>query len=495
MCGIVVAYEPKRLGTPAYLPTQTLAHRGPDGLSVGIENSDTARVSFGHTRLAVHATSVVQPITHDGWTYVVNGEIYTRHDCHAIGQVLHLGLDAPKSLDGVFAFVAWHPEHGILAARDPIGVVPMYVGAQGHVIYFASELKALHMCDWAMIFPPGTCYDGEFHKYTPEYTIPSIITDTVMVRPLLEYAVQKRLNMNVPWGVLLSGGLDSTIIAKIATQCVRPDGYPRVHSFSIGLEGSPDLEAAAKVARELGTCHHPVVYTIQEGLAAIPAVVGAVETYDVTTIRASVPMYLLARVIRRSGIKVVLSGEGADELFAGYSYNEFAPSAEALGAECVRKMDALHAYDCARANKSCAAHGIECRVPFLDKEVVHWAMDVLSPKQKMWTRMEKEVLRDAFPDLPAGVAQRRKAQFSDAVGSEWIQACRALPGGEATYYKNIFRTLFPGRDSCCATEPTSRACSTAVGATWVKQFHADPSGTLIASNTAQQVAPAVSATS
>lgn len=413
---------------------------------------------------------------------MINGEIYTENDSHEVGRVLHLGVEAPNALDGVFAFVAWHPVHGILAARDPIGVVPLFVGAQGHVIYFASELKALHMCDWAMIFPPGTSYNGQFHRYSPPYTVPLGTTDTRVVRSILMRAVQKRLNMNVPWGVLLSGGLDSTIIAKCVTECTRPDGYPRVHTFSVGLEGSPDLETAARVAEELGTCHHPVVYTVEEGIAAIPAVIGAVETYDVTTVRASVPMYLLAKAIRRCGVKVVLSGEGADELFAGYSYNEFAPSAEELGAECIRKMDALHGYDCARANKSCAAHGVECRVPFLDKEVVHWAMNVLSPAQKMWKDIEKEVLRDAFDDLPAGVSGRRKAQFSDAVGSEWIQACRQLPGGEAKYYKNIFSVVFSGRDKCCLAEPTSRACSTAAGAKWVAHFKADPSGTLIASN-------------
>ena len=492
MCGIVVAYEPRRLGPAPYLPIKTIAHRGPDGVSTRIATSDTSRISFAHARLATHPTSVVQPITYGDWTYVVNGEIYTHMDSHAIGRVLHLGRKAPQSLDGVFAFVAWHPTKGILVARDPIGVVPLYIGAQGHVFYFASELKALHMCEWAMIFPPGACYDGDFHMYRQPYVTPTNITNHRMIRPLLEGAVQKRLNMNVPWGVLLSGGLDSTIIAKCVSTCVRPDGYPRVHTFSIGLKGSPDLAAAARVAEALGTCHHPVVYTIEEGISVIPAVIKAVETYDVTTVRASVPMYLLASVIRRQGIKVVLSGEGADELFAGYSYNQYAPNAPELNRECIRKMNALHGYDCSRANKSCAAHGIECRVPFLDRAVVHWAMNVLHPDQKMWRVMEKEVLRDAFQDLPAGVAERKKAQFSDAVGSEWIQACRQLPGGEASYYKQIYTALFPSREDCCLSEPTSRACSTAIGASWVKQFKADPSGTLIASNTLEPVAPVVS---
>ena len=483
MCGIVVAFEPKKHRSPPYLPTQTLAHRGPDGISVNVVETQTARVSFGHTRLATHATSSIQPLKHDGWTYVVNGEIYTRNDCHVIGQVLHLGKQAPLALDGVFAFVAYHPEHGILAARDPIGVVPLFVGARGNIIYFASEIKALAHCNWAMIFPPGTVYDGTFHQYKPNYTIPSAIASPTEIRPLLENAVQKRLNMNCPWGVLLSGGLDSTIIAKCVSQCIRPAGYPVIHTFSIGLEGSPDLEMAAKVARELGTCHHPVVYTVEEGLATIPAVIGAVETYDVTTIRASVPMYLLARVIRRSGVKVVLSGEGADELFAGYAYNKFAPSPEALGEECIRKMDTLHAYDCARANKSCAAHGVECRVPFLDKQVVDWAMNVLHPSQKMWKQIEKEVLRDNFPDLPAGVAQRKKAQFSDAVGSAWIDACRKLPCGESEYYQNIFDALFPDRRACAMTDYNSRACSSGAAASWVSHCIPDPSGHLVASET------------
>ena len=491
MCGIVVAYEPTKLGSAAYLPTQTLSHRGPDGVSTAVVDTDTSRISFGHTRLATHPTSSVQPLTHNGWTYVVNGEIYTRHDSHSIGQVLHLGTNAPLALDGVFAFVAFHPKHGILAARDPIGVVPLYVGGRGHIVYFASELKALSLCDWAQVFPPGSCYDGAFHQYRAEYSIPTSLADPSRVRPLLHEAVQKRLNMNVPWGVLLSGGLDSTVIAKLVTECLRPEGYPVVHTFSIGLEGSPDLAAASKVAQTLGTCHHPVTFTVEEGLAAIPAVIGAVETYDITTIRASVPMYLLARAIRRAGIKVVLSGEGSDELFAGYAYNQFAPDAQALAEECVRKMDALHAFDCARANKSCAAHGIECRVPFLDKAVVDWAMNVLSPEQKRWTHMEKEVLRDAFPDLPAWVVQRRKAQFSDAVGSAWIQACRNLPCGEAQHYLNIYDALFPGRRDCCTTDRNSRACSSAVAAQWVEGYMADPSGDLIASSSAAEVGSVV----
>jgi asparagine synthase (glutamine-hydrolysing) len=491
MCGIVVAYQPRK-GRAPYMPTKALAHRGPDGISLDTAESDTARVTMCHTRLAVHATSAVQPLRHGAWTYVVNGEIYTRRDCHGIGDVLHMGVNAPRALDGVFAFVAFHPEHGILAARDPIGVVPMFVGAHEDTIYFASEIKALQHCRWAMMFPPGTVYDGTFHEYRKPYTLPRSLATPLDIRPLLEQAVQKRLNMSVPWGVLLSGGLDSTIVAKCVTQCVRPRGYPAVHTFSIGLEGSPDLAAAAQVARALDTVHHPVVYTVEEGIAAIPAVVAAVETYDVTTIRASVPMYLLARTIRRAGIKVVLSGEGADELFAGYAYNQFAPGDTALFDECVRKLNTLHAYDCARANKSCAAHGVECRVPFLDRQVVDWAMNTLHPSQKLWNVMEKEVLRDAFPDLPAGVSRRKKAQFSDAVGGGWIAACRALPGGEAEYYLNIYDALFPGRRECCLTDRNSRACSSGVAAQWVQHFDADPSGDLIASSTAAEDGSAAS---
>ena len=311
--------------------------------------------------------------------------------------------------------------------------------------------------------------------------MPFLKTKEDKVVDLLYRAVQKRLMTDVPWGVLLSGGLDSSIIASIVTKmCKLPEAYPVVHTFSIGLKDSPDLEVARKVAEELGTMHHEIVYSVEEGLDSIPDVIRAIETYDTTTVRASVPMYLLASYIRRCGIKMVLSGEGADELFAGYSYNKYAPSPEALYEESVYKMDNLHAYDCLRANKSTMAHSVECRVPFLDKEVVAFAMSKVHPSQKMWKTVEKRLLRDAFQGLVPEVARiRKKAQFSDAVGSEWIQACRKLQPSEFKYYKKIFNDFYPNRRICVKTDRDSIACSSNRVKNWFEaSVKKDPSGNI-----------------
>jgi asparagine synthase (glutamine-hydrolysing) len=290
------------------------------------------------------------------------------------------------------------------------------------------------------------------------------------LRRLLTSAVDKRIrSCSTTWGVFLSGGLDSSIVAALATR------HGKIRTYSIGLQDSPDLAAAREVAAFLGSDHTEVVFTIAEGLRAIPDAIRAVETCDITTVRASVPMYLLAQRVQQDGIRVMLSGEGADELFAGYAYNRFAPDPEALFQECVDKLDNLHAYDCQRANKSCAAWGIECRVPFLDHAVVDFAMNKLHPREKMWRNMEKEFLREEFLGaLPDRILMRRKAQFSDAVGKKWIQACRKL-FDEHTYYKTLYKAACP--HEACLYELETVACSTSKGAQWLEAKR-DPSGEL-----------------
>src|SRR5262245_37442505 len=514
-------------------------HRGPDWSGVDVSEGGV----LVHERLAiVDPASGAQPLYGpDGRTVLaVNGEIYnhrqlrntlkqpysfrTESDCEVILALYHeRGTELLQELNGIFAFVLRDLKRGTwMIARDPIGVVPLYLGwdADG-VLHVASEMKALApVCTTVRNFPPGHMMesgDAEPRRY---YDRPWRFYEHVMkapvptseLRPALERAVHAQLMSDVPYGVLLSGGLDSSIIAAVAARYARKRieeddsaeaWWPRLHSFSVGLEGSPDMAVAERVARHIGTVHHGFVYTIQEGLDALPDVIHHLETYDVTTIRAGTPMYLMARRIRSMGVKMVLSGEGADEIFGGYLYFHRAPSPEAFHLETVRKLDRLHLYDCLRANKAMAAWGVEARVPFLDPEFVDLAMR-MDPAAKMAGpgRPEKRVLRQAFEGLlPPSIAWRQKEQFSDGVGYGWIDALRAyaerevsdrelaaaryrFPIGtpatkEAYLYRSLFAEHFP-LDSAAACVPAgpSVACSTPEALAWDASLAAvtDPSG-------------------
>lgn len=512
MCGILVIL--KRAQKPNLKP---LFRRGPDEKGSYTDKD----IYMGHTRLSiVQPESGAQPIRFKEWVMVINGELYNSHvkpgetDCHMMIKLIRRhGIQALQRIDGVFAFVAYNKRtKEMIVARDPIGVVPLYWS--DHV--FSSLLTCIRD-GAASVVPPGHVARfqlGEkpvFTKWTSDYIRKEPVLN---LRQCLKAAVSKRLMGDVPWGVLLSGGLDSTIVAALAVQIareVRPD-FPTVHSFCIGLEGSPDIAAAEAVASHLGTQHTTIKYTVAQGLASLSNVVRAVETYDVTTVRASVPMWLLARAIQRRGIKMVLSGEGSDELFAGYLYNMYCPSEEEMEAECRRKMDQLHHYDCQRANKSMGDFGVETRVPFLDRQVVDFAMNQLPVVDKMsgthpnGPKMEKWWLRDQFRDMiPTLVLERTKAQFSDAVGSAWIEACKSFAEKrvssedmqaaaerfphqtpdtkEAYLYRSLFAACFGhvnDADTTVLFQP-SIACSTGTAAEWHTSFQKclDPSGDAI----------------
>lgn len=475
MCGIIVVISKSSITTHSvYNIIDILKPRGPDDFTVKKVLGSPCTI-MGHTRLRTHNSSSSQPLKNHGWSVVCNGEIYNEQDdCHAIPILLHrYGMCAAGHIDGVFAFVGSHPDFGFVASRDAVGVVPMYVGTCQDSIWFSSMERALNHCDEVTIFPPGyTCYGTidkpEWICFKKKYKMPKQIADTSCLAGLLTEAVNKRIRTcSTTMGVFLSGGLDSSIVAALAA------AYGTIHTFSIGLEGSPDLAAAKDVAAFLGAHHTEVKFTIGEGLAAIPEVIRAVETCDITTVRASVPMYLLSKYVKARGFRVMLSGEGSDEMFAGYAYNRYAPTPEALFNECVEKMNALHAYDCQRANKACAAFGIECRVPFLDRDLVDYAMNKLHPRQKMWDIMEKEVLRGAFRGLlPDHILHRKKAQFSDAVGTQWIDSCRSL-FPEHEYYSTLYKEVCP--HAACLYELETVACSTKTAAQWV-DAQRDPSG-------------------
>ena len=519
--------------------SRKLRHRGPDWS--GIYDSD--KVIMVHERLAiVDPISGRQPLLNKEKTLVlaVNGEIYnhkelraaltqdfefqTKSDCEVILALYReKGPKFVEELNGIFAFALYDVEKDCyLIARDHMGIIPLYQGwdKKGRH-YVASELKALEgQCNRIELFLPGTYYDsrkGECKKYYKRdwedyQTVEDNRSDQLELRAALEAAVSRQLMSDVPYGVLLSGGLDSSIIAAIAKKYagkrIESDDeemawWPQLHSFAIGLEGSPDLIAAQKVADHIGTVHHTVNFTLQEGLDALRDVIYHLETYDVTTVRASTPMYLLARVIRSMGIKMVLSGEGADEIFGGYLYFHKAPSAEAFHEESVRKLKKLHQYDCLRANKSLAAWGVEGRVPFLDKEFMDVAMR-LNPKDKMSNdnKMEKHILRETFEDLlPAEIAWRQKEQFSDGVGYSWIDTLKELVSLQVTdqemaqashrflintpqskeeyYYRSIFESFYPSQAaSACVPSEASIACSTPIALEWDASFalQKDPSG-------------------
>ena len=522
-------------------------HRGPDwsGIYAG------ERAILAHERLSiVDVESGAQPLFGPGppgdtSVLAVNGEIYnhaalergmargypfrTRSDCEVILALYEGRPDDPAAwlneLSGIFAFALYdEARERYLIARDPIGVMPLYTGRdiEGR-LYVASEMKALiDTCPEIHDFPPGHMLDSRGGDGTPvpyyepawrDYgAVADGPTDPARVREALEAAVHRQLMSDVPYGVLLSGGLDSSIISALAmrfsrrrveTDDAEEAWWPRLHSFAVGLEGAPDVAAARAAAAAIGTVHHEIVYTLQEGLDALSDVIRHLETFDVTTVRASTPMYLMARRIKAMGIKMVLSGEGADEVFGGYLYFHRAPDARAFHEETVRKLDQLHKYDCLRANKSMAAWGVEARVPFLDREFLDVAM-TLDPESKRPGdgRMEKHILREAFEGLlPDEILWRQKEQFSDGVGYSWIDSLKELAEGEigdgqlaraaarfptntpltkeAYLYRAIFASHFPGEPAArCVPEGPSIACSTPAAIAWDPTFAgmADPSG-------------------
>lgn len=548
MCGIIGAFDLKgrkdELRPKVLEMSKKLRHRGPDWS--GIYSSD--QVLLAHERLAIiDPKSGQQPILDPEGRLVlaVNGEIYNHREIRKATPefpyqtdldsetILALynqkGTQMLEDLNGIFAFALYDIEKdAYFIARDHIGIIPLYIGwdSQG-TFYVASELKALEgTCDRIETFPPGhyifspegqgfkRWYQRDWESYDAvkdqETSIPAL-------RTALEEAVHRQMMSDVPYGVLLSGGLDSSVIAavtkKFASKRIETDDqeaawYPQLHSFAVGLDGSPDLAAARKAAEHIGTVHHEVNFTIQEGLDAIRDVIYHLETYDVTTIRASTPMYLLARVIKSMGVKMVLSGEGSDELFGGYLYFHKAPNAKEFHEETVRKIGKLYLYDCLRANKALAAWGVEGRVPFLDKEFVDVAMN-LNPEDKMIRegRIEKWVVRKAFEDyLPHSIAWRQKEQFSDGVGYSWIDTLKAEaersvsdeellhaadrfpinpPKNKEEYrYRVIFESHFSS-DAAALTVPSvkSVACSTPEALAWDIAFQNmnDPSGRAVAS--------------
>ena len=547
MCGIVCAFDLKQKSEdlrPQILEmSKTIRHRGPDWS--GIYSDDKAILA--HERLAiVDPASGKQPLFSPDKKLVLaaNGEIYnhrelrkqfdgkynfqTESDCEVILALYkEKGVDFVDEMNGIFGFAIYDVDKDeYFIARDHMGIIPLYIGwDQNGTFYVASELKALEgICTKIELFPPGhymSSKDGEFVKWWNrdwrDYdNVKDNETSITKVKEALEAAVKRQLMSDVPYGVLLSGGLDSSVTSAIAKKYaqlrVESDDkqaawYPQLHSFSVGLEGSPDLAAAQKVADHIGTVHHEIKFTIQEGLDAIKDVIYNIETYDITTIRSSTPMYLMARVIKSMGIKMVLSGEGADEIFGGYLYFHKAPNAKEFHEETVRKIDKLHMYDCLRANKSLAAWGIEGRVPFLDKEFMDVAMS-LNPKDKMINgeRMEKWIIRKAFEDmLPESVAWRQKEQFSDGVGYSWIDTLKEVVEREVSdeqmenakyrfpiqtpqnkeefYYRSIFEEHFPS-DAAALSVPqeASVACSTATALEWDEAFKKmnEPSGRAIA---------------
>lgn len=547
MCGIVSIFNIKEqtpeLRKKALAMSKKIRHRGPDWSGIYCGKS----AILCHERLSiVDPQSGKQPLfaPDNKQVLAVNGEIYnhqdirkqyagkyqfqTGSDCEVILALYRdKGINFLEDLNGIYAFALYDEANDdFLIARDPIGVIPLYIGHdKDGTIYCASELKALEgFCDEYEPFLPGHYYRGSEGKMVKWYKRDWESYDNVKnngasvndVHNALEAAVKRQLMSDVPYGVLLSGGLDSSVISAIAkkyaahrieTNSTQAAWWPQLHSFAVGLKGAPDLAKAKEVADFIGTVHHEINYTIQEGLDAVRDVIYFIETYDVTTVRASTPMYLLARVIKSMGIKMVLSGEGADEVFGGYLYFHKAPNARAFHEETVRKLSKLHLYDCLRANKSLSAWGVEGRVPFLDKDFLDVAMR-LNPEAKMCPgkTIEKKIVREAFADmLPEDVAWRQKEQFSDGVGYSWIDTLKAVTAQAVTdeqmahaaerfpinapmnkeeyYYRSIFEEYFPS-ESAARSVPSvpSVACSTAEALAWDESFKNmnDPSGRAVA---------------
>ena len=547
MCGIVSIFNIKEqtpaLRKQALEMSKKIRHRGPDWSGIYCGKS----AILCHERLSiVDPQSGKQPLFAPDHHQVlaVNGEIYnhqelrkryagryefqTGSDCEVILALYRdKGIHFLEDLNGIFAFALYDEEKDdFLIARDPIGVIPLYIGhdKEGKV-YCASELKALEgFCDVYEPFLPGHYYLGSEGKMVKWYqrdwesydNVKDNAASVKVVHDALEAAVKRQLMSDVPYGVLLSGGLDSSVISAVAkkfaarrveTDSTQDAWWPQLHSFAVGLKGAPDLAKAREVADYIGTIHHEINYTIQEGLDAVRDVIYYIETYDVTTVRASTPMYLLARVIKSMGIKMVLSGEGADEVFGGYLYFHKAPNAKAFHEETVRKLSKLYLYDCLRANKSLSAWGVEGRVPFLDKDFLDVAMR-LNPEAKMCPghTIEKKIVREAFADmLPESVAWRQKEQFSDGVGYSWIDTLKEVTAAavsddemahaaerfpintpmikEEYYYRSIFEEYFPS-ESAARSVPSvpSVACSTAEALAWDESFKNvnDPSGRAVA---------------
>lgn len=547
MCGIVsifnIQQQTSELRQKALRMSQKIRHRGPDWS--GIYCGKTAILA--HERLSiVDPESGKQPLfSVDGKQILaVNGEIYnhkdirkqyegkyefqTGSDCEVILALYRdKGIDFLEDISGIFAFALYDEESdSFLIARDQIGVIPLYIGYDSDgKVYVASELKALEgQCERYEPFLPGHYYwskdPGMKRWYKRDWFDYDAVKDNPAsseeIRQALRTAVKKQMMSDVPYGVLLSGGLDSSVISaitqsfserRIEDNSETKAWWPRLHSFAVGLKGAPDLEKARMVADHIGTVHHEINYTIQEGLDAIRDVIYFIETYDVTTVRASTPMYLLARVIKSMGIKMVLSGEGADEIFGGYLYFHKAPSAEEFHKETVRKLSKLYLYDCLRANKSLAAWGVEGRVPFLDKEFLDVAMRT-NPAAKMCPgkTMEKRIVREAFSDmLPDEIVWRQKEQFSDGVGYSWIDTLKKMTEELVTdeqmahaaerfpintpmckeeyYYRSIFEEHFPS-ESAARSVPheASVACSTAIALEWDEAWKNmnEPSGRAVA---------------
>jgi asparagine synthase (glutamine-hydrolysing) len=546
MCSILGVFghgagdDVSELRKEALVRSQRQRHRGPDWSGIYVDESAV----LVHERLAiVDPHGGAQPLrsADNELALAVNGEIYnhrelkrllehpytfsTDSDCEVINALYRAELPGSflNKLNGIFAFVLWdRARERVLIARDPIGVCPLYWGHdRDGLLWAASEMKALaDLCADVEQFPPGHFWDSELGKLVRYYERPwrdyGITQDVAVssgeLRDALERAIHRQLMSDVPYGVLLSGGLDSSLVAacaaRFAARRIEDDNrteawWPRLHSFAIGLEGSPDLRAAEVAASAIGTVHHGFHFTFQEGLDALSEVIRHIETYDVTTVRASTPMYLMARRIKAMGVKMVLSGEGADEVFGGYLYFHKAPSAREFHDETVRKLDALHLYDCLRANKSMMAWGVEPRVPFLDREFLDVAMG-LDAQAKMAGRgrIEKGILRQAFSGvLPDCILWRQKEQFSDGVGYGWIDGLKAHAAvqvtdrdfaraaarfaintpmsKEAYLYRRIFEHHYP-QSACALTVPGGKsiACSTPAAIAWDEAFvaAADPSG-------------------
>ncbi len=543
MCGIVAIYNnqikfDKDMRSKCLKMSKKVRHRGPDWS--GIYSSDNAILA--HERLSiVDIKSGRQPLFSNDESIIltVNGEIYnhldfrnsseidykyqTNSDCEVIIPLFkEYGKDLLNHLNGIFSFFLYDKlENAFFVARDPIGVIPLYMGKDKNgTSYFSSEMKSLvGKCQNIKEFPPGHYMTNNDTKPIKYYKKNWMSFDNIKnynskkdLNNSLENAVKRQLMSDVPFGVLLSGGLDSSIISsivkKFSKKRIESDQkkdawWPQIHSFAVGLKGSPDLKAANKVSKDLGTVHHEIHFTIQEALDSLEDVIYYLETYDVTTVRASTPMYLMARYIKSMGIKMVLSGEGADEIFGGYLYFHKAPNSKEFHEETVRKIDKLHLYDCLRANKSLSAWGVEGRVPFLDKEFIDYSMN-LDPKLKMISsdKIEKHILRESFKGyLPDDILWRQKEQFSDGVGYSWIDSLKEYAdksisendfinrseifpvntpkSKEEFLFRRIFEKHFPG-DDCALCVPSSKsvACSTEEALKWDKSFldMNDPSG-------------------